>query len=71
MERPALTRLFQDAQDGLFDVVIVWKVDRFFRKVLYLLEGIEFLDNHGIGFIAATQPFDTTQPFGKAMLQMV
>lgn len=71
MDRPALKRLFADAAMGRFDVVVVWKVDRFFRKVLYLLEGIDYLDHHQIGFIAATQPFDTTQPFGKAMLQMV
>lgn len=70
-ERPALQRLYEDARHDAFDVVIVWKVDRFSRKMLHILEGIDYLDHHQVGFISATQPFDTTQPFGKAMLQMV
>jgi DNA invertase Pin-like site-specific DNA recombinase len=30
--------MFNDAQEKEFDVVLVWKIDRFFRKILYLLE---------------------------------
>ena len=63
--------MFQVAQEGSFDILLVWKVDRFFRKTLYLLEGIEILDACNVKFTSITQPFDTTQPFGKAMLQMV
>jgi len=61
--RPALQQLFEDAAKQEFDVVMVWKIDRFFRKTLYLLEGIEALDRLGIGFVSITQPFDTTQSF--------
>ncbi len=69
--RPALESLFQSAQRKEFDIVLVWKVDRFFRKSLYLLEWIEALENMGIGFTSITQPFDTTQAFWKMSLQMM
>ena len=70
-DRPELMRMFEDAGEGKFDVLLVWKIDRFFRKVLYLLEGVEMLDACGVKFTSITQPFDTTQPFGMAMLQMM
>ncbi len=70
-ERPALHKMFQDAKNNKFDILLVWKIDRFFRKTLFLLEWVETLDKLGIWFISITQPFDTTQPFWKMMLQML
>ena len=70
-DRPALFNMFEKAQNKEFDIVLVWKIDRFFRKTLYLLEWVEFLDNLGIWFISITQNFDTTQAFWKMMLQMM
>jgi len=70
-ERPALHKMFQDAKNNKFDILLVWKIDRFFRKTLYLLEWVETLDKLWIWFISITQPFDTTQPFWKMMLQML
>jgi len=67
-DRPALQRLYEDAAKQEFDVVLVWKIDRFFRKTLYLLEWIEALDKLWIGFISITQQFDTTHAFWKMML---
>jgi DNA invertase Pin-like site-specific DNA recombinase len=34
------------AKNKEFDLVLVWKVDRFFRRTLYMLEYVEYL----IGF---------------------
>ena len=70
-DRPALFRMFSDAQNKEFDVVLVWKIDRFFRKTLFLLEWVDALDSLWIGFISITQNFDTTQAFWKMMLQMM
>lgn len=70
-DRPALFKMFEWAQNKEFDVVLVWKIDRFFRKTLYLLEWVEFLDDLWIWFISITQNFDTTQAFWKMMLQMM
>ena len=70
-DRPALKKLLQSAKNKEFDIVLVWKVDRFFRKVLFLLEWVETLENMWVWFISVTQPFDTTQAFWKMMLQMM
>src|SRR5215510_7734174 len=43
LERPAIGRLIDDAQDGKFDVVLVYKLDRLSRSqkdTLYLIEDI-------------------------------
>jgi len=70
-DRPALEKLFKAAQKQEFDILLVWKVDRFSRKILHLLEWVEALEAMWVWFISTTQPFDTTQPFGKMMLQMM
>ena len=69
--RPALKNLLDSARNKEFDIVLVWKVDRFFRKVLFLLEWVDALESLWVWFISITQPFDTTQPFWKMMLQMM
>lgn len=46
--RPALEKLMFDSQNNEFDLVIVKKVDRFFRKNLYLLQYVEDLCQNGV-----------------------
>lgn len=70
--RPAIQQLIADVSDKLLDVVIVLKLDRLSRRqkdVLYLLEDV--FEPAGCGFQSATEPFDTTTPFGRAMLGML
>jgi len=69
--RPALYDLFQSAKNKEFDVVLVWKIDRFFRKTSYLLEWIEALDNMWIWFISTTQNIDTTSTTWKLTLTIL
>jgi DNA invertase Pin-like site-specific DNA recombinase len=33
----------KDASNKEFDIILVWKIDRFFRKTLFLLQYIEEL----------------------------
>jgi len=70
-DRPELYKMFHSAQNWEFDVLLVWKIDRFFRKTLYLLEGVETLSKLWVWFISITQPFDTTHAFWKMTLQML
>ena len=51
-----------------FDVVIVYKLDRFARKLSVLLEVVEELEELWIGFISTQEALDTNNAFGKAML---
>lgn len=71
-EREALPKLFAAAKKREFDVIIVWKLDRFFRRTRYLLNAIEELKDMGVGFISTTQAeVDTTKPMGKFMLGLL
>src|SRR5450432_1507903 len=57
--RPSLDRLMADAAQRRFDVVLVYKLDRFGRSVLHLNQQIDALDSHEIRFIAISQGLDT------------
>lgn len=69
MERPALQELIKDAKQGRFDAVLVYKLDRLSRSQKDTLELIEdiFLPNN-VNFISMTENFDTSTPFGRAMV---
>jgi DNA invertase Pin-like site-specific DNA recombinase len=41
--RPQLNRMMQDAHERRFDVVVVWRFDRFARSVSHLLRALETL----------------------------
>lgn len=69
MDRPALNRLIRHVENQKINLVVVYKLDRLSRKqrdVLYLLE--EVFEKQNTGFKSATEPFETTTPFGKAMI---
>lgn len=71
--RPALDRLMSDAASRVFDVVVVWKVDRFGRSVLHLNQQLAALTAHGVRFIATTQALDTdaSNPTSRLLLQIL
>lgn len=71
-ERPALEQLIQDAKSKLFDTVLVYKLDRLSRSqkdTLYLIEDV-FLKNN-IEFVSLLENFDTSTPFGRAVIGLL
>jgi site-specific DNA recombinase len=69
MDRPGLQSLIKDCEDGKFDMVLVYKLDRLSRSqkdTLYLIEDV--FEKHDVGFTSMTENFDTSSPFGKAVL---
>jgi site-specific DNA recombinase len=71
IDRPALTRLLRDAKLGRFDVLLVYRVDRLARSIRGLAQIIDELDQAGVIFRSATEPFDTGTPAGRMMVQML
>ncbi len=69
--RPALEKLMFDSQNNEFDLVIVKKVDRFFRKNLYLLQYVEELCQNWVWFKAIDQGFNIEDSSWKMMLSML
>lgn len=71
-EREGLSKLFEDAEKNKFDVVLVWKLDRFFRKTLLLLQGVERLEKYKVGFKSTKESdIDTTSSMGKVVLTLL
>ena len=54
--RPELNRLMADAHKRRFDVVCVWKFDRFARSVSHLLRALETFKALGIEFCSFSDP---------------
>jgi site-specific DNA recombinase len=71
LERPALTELRAAAKAGGFDLLLVYRVDRLSRNLGQLVGLIEELAGHGVGFRSATEPFDTANPAGRMLVQLL
>ncbi|MGD2207509.1 MAG: recombinase family protein [Anaerolineae bacterium] len=69
--RPALERLLRDAALGRFDVVVVDKVDRFYRYLQGLLSALDRLDDHGVTFVSVKENLDFSTPWGKLALTVL
>lgn len=67
-KRPWFTKLMEDAFNKDFDIVIVWKLDRFFRKTTLLLSYVEKLDSLKISFKSLSESFDIVWWFWKMIL---
>lgn len=68
-DRPGLQMLIEDVKAGHIDKVLVYKLDRLSRSqldTLYLIEKV-FLANN-TDFVSMSENFDTSSPFGKAMI---
>lgn len=69
--RPQLDAMMKDARKRLFDVVLVWKFDRFARSVKHLVDSLEEFRALGIDFISFTEGVDTTTPSGELLFHIM
>jgi len=68
-DRPWMKQMFNDLQYWKpFDVVLVYKIDRFARSLKVLLEVVDKLKDYQIDFISSLESIDTSSHFWKAML---
>jgi DNA invertase Pin-like site-specific DNA recombinase len=70
-DRPGLKALMADALRGAFDVVLVWRFDRFARSIEQLVLALAEFRTLGIDFVSAQEALDTSTPMGKAMFTIV
>ncbi len=71
LERPGLQRALADAAKGVYELLLVHRVDRLSRNVRQLAHISEELDRAGVALRSATEPFDTSSAAGKMMMQML
>jgi DNA invertase Pin-like site-specific DNA recombinase len=69
--RPGLNALMSDARRGVFDVVVVWRFDRFARSVKQLVLALEEFRTLGIDFVSHQEALDTSTPMGRAMFTII
>lgn len=64
-DRPEFQLMLERARQGLFDVVIFWKLDRFCRSLVDLVKIESELQELGVGLHSVTEFLDTTNPVGR------
>ena len=69
--RPQLNRMMQDAHERRFDVVVVWRFDRFARSVSHLLRALETFNALGVQFVSLSEQVDTSTPTGKMVFTVL
>jgi len=69
--RPALNDLMNDAKKRRFDVVLVWRFDRFARSTKHLILALEEFKNLGIDFVSYQENIDTSSPLGSAIFTII
>ncbi|MGD0863385.1 MAG: recombinase family protein [Candidatus Limnocylindrales bacterium] len=71
LARPSLAVVRAAAARKEFDLLLVYRVDRLSRSIGQLAALIEELDKAGVAFRSASEPFDTSTPAGRMMMQML
>jgi len=69
--RPALNVLMNDAKKRKFDVVLVWRFDRFARSTRHLINALEEFKNLRIDFVSYQENIDTSSPLGSAIFTII
>lgn len=70
-DRPQMQRLIADIKQKRFDVVVVYRLDRFVRSVLDLHELLQLMEQYDVKFKSATEIFDTTSATGRLFITLI
>jgi putative DNA-invertase from lambdoid prophage Rac len=70
-ERPGRELLLKAARRREFDVVVVWRLDRWGRSLPDLVVTPREVTELGVGFVSLTEALDLTTPSGREMTGML
>lgn len=71
LDRPALTRLLADIENGRVDMVVVYKIDRLTRSLSDFARLVDRLDAANCSFVSVTQAFNTSTSMGRLTLNVL
>lgn len=71
LDRPAFKNLVDDINDKKLNILLVYKIDRFSRKLKDLISILEDLKSKGVNFTSVTEQIDTTTAMGEAFFQII
>jgi site-specific DNA recombinase len=64
-ERSGFQDMIEQATQGAFDIVVFWKLDRFARSVVDLVNTEQTLSEHDVALQSVTEYIDTSSPVGR------
>jgi DNA invertase Pin-like site-specific DNA recombinase len=70
-KRPALDKLMTAARQRAFDVVLVFRFDRFDRSSMHLATALAEFQSLGIDFASHNEAIDTSTPMGKMVFSVL
>ena len=65
LDRPKFQLMMEKARENRFNVIIFWKLDRFCRSLVDLVNVERTLRKNGVGLHSVTEQIDTITAFGK------
>ena len=65
LDRPKFQVMMEKARQDAFDVLVFWKLDRFCRSLVDLVNVERELREYNVALHSITEAIDTTTPFGK------
>jgi site-specific DNA recombinase len=71
LNRPAMELMLRDGQEARFNIILVYKIDRFSRKLRDLIMVLDDLKEKDINFTSVTEQIDTTSAMGEAFFQII
>lgn len=71
LNRPALKDLINDINNKKLNILLVYKIDRFSRKLKDLISILEDIKEKGVNFTSVTEQIDTTTAMGEAFFQII
>lgn len=71
VRRPQFEQMVKDAEAGLFDILVVHKLDRFSRSLRDTITCLGELADHGVGFVSLEERFDYSTPSGKLQMHIL
>ncbi|MCM1543591.1 MAG: recombinase family protein [Blautia sp.] len=69
--RPSFRELMQDVEDGMLDVVMVYKLDRISRNVQEFSAMYGIFQQHDVAFVSVKESFDTATPMGRTVMYIL
>src|ERR1700722_4109284 len=69
--RPELNRLMADARRRKFDIVLVWKLDRFGRSLRHLVNALAEFESLNIAFVSLSDNLDLSTASGRLMFNII
>ena len=67
----SVKRLVADIEQGMVDVVVVYKIDRLSRSLMDFAKLVEVFDAQNVTFVSVTQSFNTTTSMGRLTLNIL